>query len=75
MDTSAFILERQKIRESMEAQRVYVGQEAEGEKSAWWKIALSVGMQWGLFPLVQETALAGIRHWVLSTAQRMRSKL
>jgi len=75
MDTSTFILERHKQRERMDAKRAELLPGSNGEKPSWWRTALSLAMSLGLFPLIENAALEGIRRWVSDKARRMHFKL
>ena len=74
MDTSSFIVKRNALRDHMENERVRLLPVANAAKSTGVGALVSVGMKWGLLPMVQEWALAGIGHWVYDKIRGIKSR-
>jgi len=58
----------------MESERMRLLPVANAEKPAMWPMLFSLGMKWGLFPMVQEWALAGVGRWVYNKVSGTRSR-
>ena len=70
MDTSTFLIERQNLRDRMEAERVILAGGSNGSKPSLWHALFSLGMKWGVFPMVQEWALLNVGRWVSDKIRR-----